>query len=91
MFVLALVPLALLPLLRRWIEEPDRFAVAAAGSGHPIPVLGAVARPFRRHLAVIVVLAFAVSVITGPANTFIFLFAQTSSCSRRTSCTSAAS
>jgi MFS family permease len=75
-FVLALVPLALLPLLRRWIEEPDRFAVAAAGSGHPIPVLGAVARPFRRRLAVIVALAFAISVITGPANTFIFLFAQ---------------
>jgi len=39
-------------------------------------VLGAVARPFRRRLAVIVALAFAVSVITGPANTFIFLFAQ---------------
>ena len=75
-FVLALVPLALLPLLRRWREEPDRFAVAAAGSEHPIPVIGAVARPFRRRLLVIVVLAFAVSVITGPANTFIFLFAQ---------------
>src|SRR5580704_3615028 len=75
-FVLALVPLALLPLLWRWIEEPDRFIVAAAGSGHPIPVLDAVAKPFRRRLAVIVVLAFAVSVITGPANSFVFLFAQ---------------
>jgi MFS family permease len=75
-FVLALVPLALLPLLWRWIAEPDRFTVAAAGSGHPIPVLGAVARPFRRRLAVVVVLAFAVSVITGPANSFVFLFAQ---------------
>ena len=77
-FVVALVPLALLPLLRRWIEEPDRFAVAAAaaGSEHPIPVLGAVARPFRRRLVVIVILAFAVSVITGPANSFVFLFAQ---------------
>lgn len=75
-FVLALVPLALLPLLRRWIEEPDRFTVAAAGPGHPVPVLDAVARPFRRRLAVIVVLGFAVSVITGPANSFVFLFAQ---------------
>ena len=75
-FVLALVPLALLPLLRRWIEEPDRFTVAAARSGHPIPVLDALARPFRRRLVVIVVLAFAVSVITGPANSFVFLFAQ---------------
>jgi MFS family permease len=75
-FALALVPLALLPLLRRWITEPDRFAVAAAGSKHPIPVIGAVARPFRRRLAVIVVLAFAINVITGPANSFVFLFAQ---------------
>ena len=75
-FAVALVPLALLPLIRRWITEPDRFAVAAARSEHPIPVLGAVARPFRRRLVVIVVLAFAVSVITGPANSFVFLFAQ---------------
>jgi MFS family permease len=75
-FVLALIPLALLPLLSRWISEPDRFAVAAAGSEHPVPVLGAVAPPFRRRLLVIAVLAFAVSVITGPANSFVFLFAQ---------------
>ena len=75
-FVLALVPLALMPLLWRWIEEPDRFTVAAAGPEHPVPVLDAVARPFRRRLVVIVVLGFAVSVITGPANSFVFLFAQ---------------
>jgi MFS family permease len=75
-FVLALVPLALLPLLRRWITEPDRFAVAAAAPTHPTPVFGAVERPFRRRLVVIVILAFAVSVITGPANSFVFLFAQ---------------
>jgi MFS family permease len=75
-FALALVPLGLLPLLRRWISEPDRFTVAAAAATHPIPVLGAVSKPYRRRLAVIVVLAFAVSVITGPANSFVFLFAQ---------------
>jgi MFS family permease len=75
-FALALVPLALLPLLRRWITEPDRFAVAAAAPGQRIPVFGAVERPFRRRLVVIVILAFAVSVITGPANSFVFLFAQ---------------
>ena len=75
-FVLALVPLALMPLLWRWVEEPERFAVTAAGSEHAIPVLGAVAAPFWRRLAVIVALAFAVSVITGPANSFVFLFAQ---------------
>jgi MFS family permease len=75
-FVLALIPLALLPLLRRWISEPDRFTVAMAGAEPPVPVLDAVATPFRHRLAVIVVLGFAVSVITGPANSFVFLFAQ---------------
>jgi MFS family permease len=75
-FILALVPLALMPLLWRWIEEPERFTVAAAGPEHPVPVFAAVGRPFRRRLAVIVVLGFAVSVITGPANSFVFLFAQ---------------
>ena len=75
-FALALVPLALLPLLRRWITEPDRFAVAAAAPKQRTPVFGAVERPFRRRLVVIVILAFAVSVITGPANSFVFLFAQ---------------
>jgi MFS family permease len=75
-FVLALAPLALFPLLWRWIEEPDRFTVAAAGPERPVPVLDAAARPFRRRLIVIVVLGFAVSVITGPANSFVFLFAQ---------------
>jgi MFS family permease len=76
LFVLALIPLALLPVLRRWIEESDRFAVAAVASKHPMPVFGAVARPYRRRLFLVVVLAFAVSVTTGPANSFIFLFAQ---------------
>jgi putative MFS transporter len=75
-FLLALVPLALLPLLRRWLTEPDRFEVAAAATDHPTPVFGAVARPFRARLAVIVVLGFAVNAITGPANSFVFLFAQ---------------
>jgi MFS family permease len=75
-FLLALVPLALMPLLWRWIEESDRFTVAAAGPKHPVPVLAAVGKPFRRRLAVVVVLGFAVSVITGPANSFVFLFAQ---------------
>ena len=75
-FALALVPLALLPLLRRWLTEPDRYAVSAARDDHPTPVFGAVARPYRARLAVIVVLGFAVNAITGPANSFVFLFAQ---------------
>jgi MFS family permease len=76
MFALAALPLGLVPLLRRWIEEPDRFTLESARHHHPAPVLGAVERPFRRRLAIVAVLAFAVSVITGPANSFVFLFAQ---------------
>jgi MFS family permease len=74
-FALAAIPLVLLPLLARRIEEPDRFAVAAAAE-HPAPVLGAVGRPFRGRLALVLTLGFAVSVITGPANSFVFLYAQ---------------
>ncbi len=73
---LAVVPLLLLPLIARWVTEPDRFAVAAAAADHPLPVLGAIGREFRARLAVIALLAFAVSVITGPANSFAFLYAQ---------------
>ncbi len=75
-FALAVVPLLAVPLIGRWVTEPDRFAVAAAAADHPMPVLGAIARPYRRRLAVVALLAFAISVITGPANSFIFLYAQ---------------
>ncbi len=73
---LAVLPLALVPVIARWVTEPDRFAVAEAARDHPTPVLGAVGARFRRRLAVLVVLAFAVALMTGPANTFVFLYAQ---------------
>ncbi len=75
-FALAVVPLALLPLIARWVQEPDRFAVANTSAGHALPVMGAVGKRFRRHLAVVVGLSFAVSLISGPATSFVFLYAQ---------------
>ncbi len=75
-FALTLIPLALVPVVARRVTEPDRFAVAAAATEHPLPVIGAVGRRFRGRLSVLVVLAFAISVITGPANTFVYLYAQ---------------
>ncbi len=75
-FALAVVPLALVPLVASWVSEPDRFGIAEAAAMHPLPVLGVVGKRFRRRLAVIAGLAFAVSVITGPANSFVFLYAQ---------------
>jgi AAHS family cis,cis-muconate transporter-like MFS transporter len=76
LFLLAVVPLALLPLISRWATEPDRFAIAGAAPDHVVPVLGAVGPAFRRRLVLLSTMAFALSFITGPANSFIFLFAQ---------------
>ncbi len=41
-----------------------------------MPTLGAISPAFRKRLILLSVLAFALSFITGPANSFIFLFAQ---------------
>jgi MFS family permease len=76
LFLLAVVPLALVPLISRWASEPDRFAIAEVASDYVVPALGAVGRPFRRRLVLLSIIAFALSFITGPANSFIFLFAQ---------------
>lgn len=76
-FALAILPLAGVAYVRRWLVEPGRFAVATARAGeHPLPVLGPVGHAFRRRLLVVCALAFAVSVITGPANSFVFVYAQ---------------
>jgi MFS family permease len=71
---LALVPLVLLRFLARSVEEPDRFA-REVGRAH-LPVLAAVGPEFRARLAVVALLTFSLSVITGPANSFVFLYAE---------------
>ena len=76
LFALALLPLAAVPFIGRAVREPDRFFVSRSGAERAIPVLGAVGRRFRRRLMVVVVLGFAISVMTGPADTFVFLYAQ---------------
>ena len=75
-FALAVIPLAVVFAVRGWVEEPNRFVVAEAAADHPTPVLGAIGPRFRRRLVVLVLVTFAVSVITGPANSFVFLYAQ---------------
>ena len=76
LFALALIPLVLLPAVRRRVTEPDRFGIEAAKTDHPLPVLGAVGPEFRRRLAIVAAIAFSVSLITGPATSFVFLYAQ---------------
>lgn len=75
-FALAVVPLVVVFAVRGWVEEPSRFMVAEAEADHPTPVLGAVGPRFRSRVVILALIAFAISVITGPANSFLFLFAQ---------------
>ena len=74
-FALSIVPLAFLPVLRRWLVEPDRYEAVTAAE-HRDPVLGPVAPAYRRRLLIVCTVAFAVSVITGPANSLIYIYAQ---------------
>ena len=76
LFLLALVPLGATFFIRRRLVEPSRFTVAAAASRHPVPVLGAVGRAYRWRLLTVAALAFAVAVVTGPVNSFVFVYAQ---------------
>jgi MFS family permease len=75
-FGLALLPLLVLPFVASRLHEPDRYRAAAVAEEKPLPVLGAVGARFRSRLLVLVAVTFAVAVITGPANSFIFLYAE---------------
>jgi MFS family permease len=74
--LLALVPMVTLPFVARWLSESERYLRAAASPERRWPVLGAIARPYRARLALVTVLAFSLGVITGPANSFVYLYAQ---------------
>jgi MFS family permease len=73
---LAVVPIVGLPFAARWVSEPDRYIRSASVTARRLPVLGAVARGYRSRLALVITLAFSLGVISGPANTFVFLYAQ---------------
>lgn len=76
LFTFALVPLVLVVAASRHVAEPDRFRSTRARKDKPMPVLGAVGPRFRRRVAVLAAAVFAVSVIVGPANSFLFLYAE---------------
>jgi MFS family permease len=75
-FALAVVPLVAVVMLREWVEEPARFMALEASAEHPVPVLGAVGPLYRRRVVCLAIVAVAVSVVTGPANSYVFLYAQ---------------
>ncbi|HXQ90728.1 MAG TPA: MFS transporter [Acidimicrobiales bacterium] len=76
LFLLAAVPLAAIFFIKRWLVESTRFALAAQSTEHPVPVLGAVGHAYRWRLLTVCGIAFAVAVVTGPANSFVFVYAQ---------------
>ncbi len=81
LFALAVVPLAAVPLLARRLEEPDRFQRLRAteepelAAARPA-VLGRVRADLRPRLWLLAVLAFAIAFVTGPMNTFLFVYAE---------------
>ncbi|HEV3370400.1 MAG TPA: MFS transporter [Acidimicrobiales bacterium] len=74
--LLALVPLIALPWVARKVSEPDRFVVAVAAKERRLPIIGPVARPYRTRLAIVSGVAFSLALITGPATSFLFIYAQ---------------
>jgi MFS family permease len=76
LFALAVVPLVAIFFIRRWLVEPGRFAIAAARLEHSVPVFGAVGPQYRWRLLTVAAIAFSVGVVAGPANSFVFLYAQ---------------
>jgi MFS family permease len=74
--LLALVPMVALPWVARSVSEPDRFTVALASKERRLPVIGPVARPYRARLAIVSGVAFSLALITGPATSFLYIYAQ---------------
>ncbi|HEV3281443.1 MAG TPA: MFS transporter [Acidimicrobiales bacterium] len=74
--VMAVLPLVALPFLSHSVTETGRFEASAAAGTVALPVVGAVARPYRRRLFLVAAVAFSLAVITGPSNTFVFAYAQ---------------
>jgi MFS family permease len=75
-FAMAILAVAMVTLAGRWITEPDRYQRMRNEGEHATPVLGAVHRRFLPRLLPVLGLAFAVAVVTGPANSFVFLYAE---------------
>jgi MFS family permease len=81
LFAIALLPLAAMPLLARRLEEPDRYQQLRAAKDPQLaaarpPVLGRIRTDLRPRLWLLAALAFAIAFVTGPMNTFLFVYAE---------------
>ena len=76
LFALALVPLLLLPLIARWVEEPDRFLrILRTGEAQRLK-LAAVDAAYRGRLMLICGLTFAATFAATPINGYVFVYAE---------------
>jgi MFS family permease len=74
-FALAAIPLTIVFWRGRRIHEPDRY-LAQETAAPRVPILGALRRTVRRRLAVVALIAFTVAIMTGPANSFVFIYSE---------------
>ncbi|HEY8524290.1 MAG TPA: MFS transporter [Acidimicrobiales bacterium] len=73
LFALSALPLGLVWLAGRRVTEPSRFEREPVAGR---PALGVVPDTYRGRLAVLAVLAFATGLVTGPVNTFLFVYGE---------------
>ena len=76
LFALAIVPLVVLPLLSRRVEEPDRFSRLQGTDRANRLALGAVDPTLRRRLAMICGLTFTATFAATPINGYVFVYAE---------------
>lgn len=78
LFMLALVPLLALPFIAHLLGEPDRFvALRERDAQRPrLRALTTVHPQLRARLLLMTALTFAVNLVTGPVNTFLFFYAE---------------
>lgn len=81
--LLALIPLAAMPMIARLVAEPERFsasridAKAARVDAKGVSTrLGAMPRAFHSRLWLVAGLALALNMVTGPVNTFLFVYGE---------------
>ena len=76
LFALAIPLLLLMPLVARLVTEPDRAARLLRPDSEISKRLGRVPRELRGRLVLLATLTFFVAFLTGPVNTYLFLYAE---------------
>lgn len=76
LFALTIVPLILLPLLARKLEEPERFSFVQRKGLLSRHLFSTIPHSLRSRLYIMCVLWAAIGFVSGPANMFLFYFGE---------------